>query len=221
MLEVKNLRAKVEGREVLKGVNISLEPGNIVVLTGPNGSGKSTLARAIMGDPRVEILEGSVVLDGEEITDLPPEGRFKKGIFLSFQTPPEFEGIKIGEFLLRVSGKSGESAVKELKELVKRVGLTEDFLYRELHKGLSGGERKRIELLQALFLDPRYIVFDEIDSGVDVESVEQFIKIVKEMANEGKGILYITHNPLSLELLKDYPILRMEGGKIIENGRKD
>ena len=221
MLEVRNLHATVEGREVLKGVSLSLEPGEIVVITGPNGSGKSTLARAIMGDPRVEITKGSILLDNEDITELPPEERFERGLFLSFQNPPEFEGVKIGEFLLKASGKTGETSIKELKDLTKKVGLSPSFLFRELHRGLSGGERKRVELLQALFLKPRYIIFDEIDSGVDVESVELIVNIVKELAEKDTGILYITHNPLSLDLLKGYKTLRMEGGKLVENGRKN
>ena len=212
MLEVKDLRARVEGKEVLKGVNLSLSPGEILVITGPNGSGKSTLARAIMGDEAVEVTKGKILLDGEDITELPPEERFKRGIFLSFQTPPEFEGIRIGDFLLEVSGKKGEKGVRKVKEVLKRVGLGEDFLYRELHRGLSGGEKKRLELAQALLFDKKYLIFDEIDSGVDVESVEQFLKIVEELREGGKGIIYITHNPLSLQLLSGKRTLRMEGG---------
>ncbi len=220
MLKVSDLHARVEEKEILKGVSIELTPGSIVVITGPNGSGKSTLARTIMGDERIEVTSGSIEVEGEDITDLPPEERFKKSVFMTFQLPPEFEGIRIGDFMMKVSGREDISAIKEMKELLKRVGLDESFLFRELHRGLSGGERKRLELFQALFLKPKYIILDEIDSGVDIESVRKMVEIVKEMKERGHAILYITHNPLSLELLKDETILKMEGGKIVDNNRK-
>ncbi len=215
MLEVVDLHARVEGKEVLKGVNLSLREGDILVLTGPNGSGKSTLARAIAGDERVEITKGDVLLDGESILGLTPEERFKKGMFLTFQAPPEFEGIPVGSFLLRISGKGEREALEELKELVEKLGLPKNVLFRELHRGLSGGEKKRLELLQALFLKPRFVILDEIDSGVDIESIEKIVELVKELARDGSGILYITHNPRSLELLGRYKVLRMEEGRII------
>ncbi len=218
MLRVEDLHAWIEGKEIVKGVDLEVNKREIVVVTGPNGSGKSTLARTIMGDPKVEVKEGSIIFKGEDITDLPPEERFERGIFLTFQVPPEFEGVKIGEFLMKVKGREDLETLKELKEIFRRVGLKEEFLFRELHRGLSGGERKRLELAQALFLGKDMIILDEIDSGVDIESVEMMISIIKDLKKRA-GILYITHNPLTLKLLEDERIIRMKEGRVVENGR--
>ncbi len=219
MLEVNDLHVRVEGTEILKGVTLSVEPGQLVVLLGPNGSGKSSLVRAVAGDPRYEVAAGKIFLDGDEITKLPPDERARRGLFLAFQSPPEIDGVTIATLLLRASGRERDPrAFSELVQLASRVGLDPSYLSRPVNLGFSGGERKRSELLQALFLDRRYILLDEIDSGVDVNGLRLFANIINELRDSGKGILLISHNPHILDYLHVDHVHVMRGGRILRSG---
>lgn len=211
MLKLENLTVKIEGKTILKNVYLELHPGEVVLLTGSNGSGKTTLLRAIAGDPRLDV-EGKIILDGEDITQLNPAERFKKGIFLTFQLVPDFEGLKVLDIL-----QSLNLPISDAKELFNRLGLNESFLYHEL-KGLSGGERKKFEIVQAFLTKQKYILLDEIDSGVDVESLKKIFELIIEMADSGKGVLYVSHSPFVRSIA--HRVISIKGGVLLEDSRK-
>ncbi len=217
MLVVEDLRAEVDGREVLRGVSLSLEPGKVVALVGPNGSGKSSLARVIMGDPRFRIISGRVILEGEDITDLPPEERARRGLFLAFQSPPDLD-VPLSRLLLAASGREDPRAFSEMVDAARRVGLDPAYLSRPANKGFSGGERKRSEVLQAIFLGRRYIIFDEVDSGLDVEGQRRMAEIIRDLASAGRAILLISHNPAFVRLVSPVRVHVMENGRIVKSG---
>ena len=219
MLEVRDLHARVEDKEILRGVSLAVEPGELVVLLGPNGSGKSSLVRTVAGDPRYEVVSGNIFLDGDDITRLSPNDRARKGLFLAFQSPPEIEGVTLATLLLRASGRERDpKAFAELAQLAPRVGLDPSYLSRPLNVGFSGGERKRSELLQALFLDKKYVLLDEIDSGVDVDGLKLFAGIINDLRASGKGILLISHNPHILDYVHVDRVYVMRDGRILRSG---
>ena len=231
-LQVENLSVEVEGKRILHGVTLSVGSGEIVVLMGPNGSGKSTLALTIMGHPRYKVVSGDILLDGESILNLYPEERALRGIFLVFQSPPEVRGVRIRTFLQAMRNKkSGKpltgrvsSASKEyarLVEALKEVGLSEAYMGREVNVGFSGGERKRLEFAQALIFDPRIVVLDEPDSGLDVEGVSLIANEISNMAKGGKGVLLITHYARLLRYLDVDRVVVLVNGKIVAIGGKD
>jgi len=219
VLAVNNLHARVDDKEILRGVSLQLEPGKLVVLVGPNGSGKSSLVRTIAGDPRYEVTSGQILLDGEVATTLSPEERAERGIFLAFQSPPELEGVTLTTLLLRAAGRDRDPrAFSELLQLARRVGLDPSYLSRPVNLGFSGGERKRSELLQAIFLDRKYILLDEIDSGVDINGLRLFADIINNLRASGKGILLISHNPHILDYLTVDVVHEMRDGRILRSG---
>lgn len=219
MLEVEDLHVRVGEKDVLKGVSLRVAPGELVVLLGPNGSGKSTLLRTVMGDPRCRVVSGRVLLGGEDITGLPPDERARKGLFLAFQSPPEIDGVTLASLLLRASGRERDvRAFSELTSLASRVGLNPSYLSRPLNVGFSGGERKRSELLQALFLDRKYLLLDEVDSGVDVDGLRTIADILNDLRSSGKGILLVSHNPHILDYLSVDRVLVMRDGRIVRSG---
>ncbi len=211
MLRVEDLHVRVEGKEIVKGVDLEVEKGEIVVLMGPNGSGKSSLLRAIMGDERLEV-EGRIELDGEDITELPTEERARKGLFLVFQSPPELEGVSMIELL----SKYGRDD-RRLEHIAMDLGLKGDYIRRSVNKGFSGGERKRSELLQALFVRPKYALLDEPDSGVDVEGMRVMARFINELKYTS-GVLLVSHNPLSLEHVDVDRVYVMVDGEIVNEG---
>ncbi|HID16506.1 MAG TPA: Fe-S cluster assembly ATPase SufC [Candidatus Atribacteria bacterium] len=222
MLEVEDLHVKVGGRKVLHGVSMCVAPGEIVALLGPNGSGKSTLLHAIMGDPRYKVISGSISLDGRDITGLPPDERAKLGLFLAFQSPPEIPGVTLASLLLRASGRERDAAAfSDLASLASRVHLDPSHLSRTVNVGFSGGERKRSELLQGLFLNRKYLLLDEIDSGVDAEGLKTVAKILDDLRNSGRGLVLISHNPNILDYLGVNRVLIMRDGRIVRSGGPD
>src|SRR3989344_5952714 len=188
-LVVKNMHVSVNGKKILKGINLEFEKGKVHVLMGPNGSGKSTLASVLMGDPRYQIDKGKIILDGEDITELPPDERAKRGLFLSFQYPSEITGVTMSNFLrtaynsLKKEKKDAINFHKFLKEKMTALGMDPQFSKRYLNEGFSGGEKKRAEMLQLSVLQPRYAILDETDSGLDIDS----IKIVGDAVNKLLG----------------------------------
>jgi len=197
MLKVENLHVSAEDREILKGVNLKINPGEFHVVMGPNGSGKSTLALTIAGHPKYRVTAGSIVFENVEITDLPPDERVKLGILLAFQHPHEVEGVRIIEFLqqvlMEIKGIDPVEAYDRIVEVAKDLWFTEEDLKRYVNVGFSGGERKRLELLQAILIEPKLLILDEPDSGVDVDSLSVISRKIEELHQRGTAILLITH----------------------------
>ncbi|NJE42257.1 Fe-S cluster assembly ATPase SufC [Thermococcus sp. GR6] len=229
MLNVENLKVAVGGKEILKGVNISVGDGEFHVIMGPNGSGKSTLALTIAGHPRYEIFEGRIIFNGEDITDLPPDERAKRGIMLAFQHPEEVEGVRIMEFLQQVlaevKGIDLAEAYDIIVEAAKGLWFKEEDLMRYVNVGFSGGERKRFEILQALLLEPKLLILDEPDSGVDVDSLSVISRKIEELHENGTAILLITHygrilqhldpSRFRVHVMKDGRIVLERGGEFV------
>lgn len=227
VLEVKNLFVKIKKNQILKNINLEFEKGKVNILLGKNGSGKSTLLNSIMGYPEINITKGQIFLKGENITKLEPNERAKKGIFLAFQNPPEIEGITILSFLKNsynaIKNKNLDITqfVKILNKKMKELNLNEEFRNRYLNFGFSGGEKKKFEILQMLLFEPKYIFLDEIDSGLDINSVKLVNKILKKLIEKKKSsITIITHNEKMIEDLKVDNVFVFEKGKLKEKGNE-
>lgn len=225
-LEIKNLHVEVDGKEIIKGVSLMFTPGKAYALMGPNGSGKSTLAYALLGHPKYKITKGKIILDGKDITTEKTEERAKKGIFLSFQNPAEIPGLSISNFLRHAVNNKHEKkySVPEfhqlLKEKMAELKMDSSFLKRSFNEGFSGGEKKRMEILQLALLEPRYAFLDETDSGLDVDA----IKIVAEAIGKMKkkmAIIVITHYKKFLEYLNPDEVSILCDGEIVASGGKD
>jgi len=192
LLKIEKLKAEGDSKEILKGINLRIKRGEIQALFGPNASGKSTLAQIISGNPKYKITGGKVFFEGKEITKLVPEKRIKLGIVLVWQSPPAVKGVKLSQLLEKIS-KGREFKIEEAK----------DFLEREINVDFSGGEKKISELLQVLSLNPKLVIFDEIDSGLDIKNLEKMTKIIKEkLVKNNISILLITHWGQILDFLK-------------------
>jgi Fe-S cluster assembly ATP-binding protein len=223
MLEIRDLFVEVDGKDILKGVSLSIKPGEIHALMGPNGSGKSSLSLAIMGHPKYKITKGEILLDGKSILDLKVNERAKLGLFLGFQYPNEIEGISITNFLRTSLAARGESPdIKSFHSLVKEkakdIGLSEETLKRGLNNGYSGGEKKRSEILQMSVLKPKIAILDEPDSGTDVDGLKVIANGIGESSNEGAGILLITHYNKILQHVKPDFVHVLVDGKIVKSG---
>lgn len=224
LLEIKDLRVGVEGKEILKGLSLSVNKGEVHVILGPNGSGKSTLMNSIMGHPDYTLLSGNILFEGEAIGDLAPFERARQGIFLSFQTPEEIPGITV-ENMLRtakqaITGKrEGIFAFRrELKATMAELQIDPSYAERYLNVGFSGGEKKRNEILQLLMLNPKLALLDETDSGLDVDAVHIVSNGVQKYHNEENACLIITHNTRILENLKVDKVHVLMNGVIVEEG---
>jgi Fe-S cluster assembly ATP-binding protein len=225
-LEIRDLRVKIEDKEILKGVNLDVAQGEIHALMGPNGSGKSTLAYALMGHPKYEITGGEVLLDGVNVVEMEADERAKKGLFLAFQYPSEIPGVTVMNFL-RTALKARQNGGKDLsisefrKLLQKKMSLLkmeESFLSRYLNEGFSGGEKKRMEILQLTVLQPKIAVLDETDSGLDIDALRTVSDGVNSMAGPDFGALVITHYQRLLNYIKPHFVHVMLNGQIVVNG---
>lgn len=214
MLKTKLLTVVAQGIRVLDGVNIEVKPGEVVAVMGPNGSGKTTLARAIMGDPRLEI-HGEIYFGGKKLNGKSPSERSQDGIFLSFQNPPEIEGINYQYFLDSVL--EGVDSDK-VKELAKEIGIKDELFSKDLNVNFSGGERKKLEMLQAMLKDPELLVLDEVDSGLDIDSIRVVDKLIKLVQSKGKAILVITHYTKIFSDIKPDRVYVLVGGKVVDEG---
>ena len=213
ILEVKDLTVKVEGKPILKSVTFSLKSGESHILFGPNGSGKTTLISALMGLPTYEATQGTILFNGTDITTKTVEERAKLGMAVSFQNPPEITGVKLADLLKLCLGKTTEDAFStEEQRLIEAFRLA-DFLNRDLNVGFSGGERKRSEILQLIFLKPKLLLLDEPDSGVDVESLKLIAtEIQRYVESSGSSALVITHKGDILEYVKaKYGCILLDG----------
>lgn len=220
MLKLKNLKANIENKEILKGIDFEFEKGKIYAVMGPNGSGKSTLSYAIMGHPAYEIAEDSeILLEGEDIKEMEADERAQKGIFLSFQSPLALSGVKVYQLLqLALNGKKDPLTIRqEAQKYAKELGISEDLLSRPLNEGASGGERKKMEVLQAAVLDKKLLIFDEVDTGVDVDALKSISKFLTKHKKD-KTYIIITHYNRILHHLKPDYVLIMVKGKIVKVG---
>ncbi|MBI3120640.1 MAG: Fe-S cluster assembly ATPase SufC [Candidatus Kerfeldbacteria bacterium] len=224
--EIRDLTVNLpSGTAAVEHFSLAMFPGEVHVLLGPNGSGKSTLAQAILGHPSYPISSGQLLLDGEPIQNLPTHERARRGIFLSFQHPIAVPGVSVATVLRRSSKAWGRPEVSsadfraQLKQTLERVGLEEAFMKRGLHDGFSGGERKKTELAQALLLQPRVMILDEIDSGLDVDAVRRIAREIQSMVTSFQpSILLITHNTRILHELVPKGVHVLHGGHLVTSG---
>lgn len=235
MLRIKNLHVSVAGHEVLKGVDLTINAGEVHAIMGPNGSGKSTLSKVIAGHPDYTVTEGSIEYDinfkHQNILDMPPDERAKEGIFLAFQYPVEIPGITNFTFLQSAFnsvckhqgiGEMDESSFREfVSKKAELVDMDPKFLQRSINEGFSGGEKKRNEILQMAVLNPRFSVLDETDSGLDIDALKIVATGVNKLKNSENAILLITHYQRLLDyIIPDY-VHVLAGGRIVESGTKD
>ena len=226
-LRIARLQAAVETKEIIHDLSLTIEPGTVHALMGPNGSGKSTLANALMGHPKYVVTGGTVELDGQDITALPPDKKAKAGLFLSPQYPPEIAGVSVASFL-RLAASAARGAMlnpiefqKELYAAMDALHIDRSFAIRHLNVGFSGGEKKRLEILQLMLLHPTYAVLDETDSGLDVDALKTVADGINRFRGAARGVLLITHYNRILEYVRPDYVHIMKEGKIIQSGGKD
>ncbi len=228
LLEIRGLHVEVDGKRVLKGVNLKVERGEVYVIMGPNGSGKTSLAMAIMGHPSYKVVEGDIVFKGESIASLPVEERGLRGIFLGFQNPVEVPGVRLSTLVIASYNKrrgledltkpSDPRLLQRMMRVAEDVGLAREHLYREVNIGFSGGERKRAEILQLLLLEPELTILDEPDSGLDVDGVWMVAKIIDALRKKGRSVLLITHYARVLSYVKPDKVAVLVDGRIVDRG---
>ncbi len=234
MIEIKNLHVNVEGNEILKGLNLTIKPGEVHAIMGPNGSGKSTLAKAVAGHPSYEITDGSIDFtvnnQAKDLLELDPDVRSKEGIFLGFQYPIEIPGITNLNFLQEsfnevceyqgVQTLSEEDFLEFLRPKLEELKITQDFLYRPVNEGFSGGEKKKNEILQLKILNPRLALLDETDSGLDVDALKVVAGGVNTFKSKFNSTLLITHYQRLLNYIEPDFVHILSDGKIVESGDK-
>jgi len=223
-LEVRGLHATVEGKEILRGIDLTVRQGEIHALMGPNGSGKSTLSNVIMGRPGYVVTEGSVVLNGEDITVLTADERAKRGLFLAMQYPTEIPGVSVVNFLRTAYQSTKGTQVsalefrKHMKTQMERLGVEDSMVQRYVNQGFSGGEKKRNEVLQLAVLEPQIALLDETDSGLDIDSLKLVAESVNELVGPELGVLVITHYQRMLNYITPQYVHVMMQGKIVKSG---
>lgn len=230
-LHIDNLHVRVDGKEVLHGVSLTVNQGEVHAIMGPNGSGKSTLSQAIFGHPQYEVTEGRIVFDGTDITTLSPDKRANMGLFLAFQQPHSIPGVNIGTFLKQAINakrhfqhpKEGGMKMSEyrevLKQAMKNVHMKKEFAERYLNTGFSGGEKKKSEILQMALLKPDIAVIDEIDSGLDVDALRVVAENINALrAEQQMGVVIITHYPRILQYIVPDHVHILRNGELVESG---
>lgn len=231
MLEIKNLRVGVEGREILKGIDLSIQPGETHAIMGPNGSGKSTLAQALAGREGYEFTAGSVQYNGQDLLDLAPEERVREGLFLAFQYPVEIPGVNTTYFLRAavnaIRTHRGEEELnaaeflKLMREKIQLLKVDESLFKRSVNEGFSGGEKKRAEILQMALLDPTMAVMDETDSGLDIDALKIVANGVNHLKHENNAQLIITHYQRLLNYIVPDYVHVLYDGRIVKTGGKE
>ncbi|MGZ5309915.1 MAG: Fe-S cluster assembly ATPase SufC [Solirubrobacterales bacterium] len=227
-LEIRDLHVRIDEKDILKGLNLEVEKGKIHALMGPNGSGKSTLANAIMGHPGYEVTEGTISFKGEDITEASPEERSRAGVFMAFQYPVAIPGVTVTKFLRMAMNahreNAGEDPIKlkdfrkTVEEAMELANIPKDFSSRYLNEGFSGGEKKRMEILQLALLRPEMAVLDETDSGLDIDALSVVAEGVNRYAGPDMGVLIITHYQRILHLVKPDFVHVMFDGRIVKEG---
>ncbi|HCV1337014.1 TPA: Fe-S cluster assembly ATPase SufC [Staphylococcus aureus] len=225
-LEMKDLHVSIEDKEILKGVNLTINTDEIHAIMGPNGTGKSTLSSAIMGHPSYEVTKGEVLLDGVNILELEVDERAKAGLFLAMQYPSEITGVTNADFMRSaINAKREEGQEINLMQFIKKLDKNMDFLdidkdmaQRYLNEGFSGGEKKRNEILQLMMLEPKFAILDEIDSGLDIDALKVVSKGINQMRGENFGALMITHYQRLLNYITPDKVHVMYAGKVVKSG---
>ena len=228
-LEIKNLFVHAEDKKILNDFNLSIKKGEIHAIMGPNGTGKSTLSKVIIGNNHYVIDKGDILVDGKSIKDMPTYERARMGIFLCFQSPVAIEGISNSEFIRTAMNSNTEkpvglySFIKDLEKNIDELKMDKDMMHRSLNQGFSGGERKKNEILQILMLKPRLIIFDELDSGLDVDSLKIVCDNINKYLSENKdtSVLFITHYTRILNYIKPTHVHMMNNGTIVRSGDFD
>ena len=224
LLEIKNLNVNAEEKQILKGIDLTINKGEIHVIMGPNGSGKTTTANAILNNPAYNKTGGSIIFDGEDITDMRTDEIARKGVFMSFQLPEEIPGVSVANFLKYAKNKVTGKPVKifqfkdELKKYMEDLNMNPENIERSLNVGFSGGEKKKNEILQMLVLNPKLAILDETDSGLDVDAIKTVSKGIEMFKNDENAVLIITHNMRILENLKVDFVHVLIDGKIVTTG---
>ena len=227
ILEIKDLYARVEEKEILKGVNLTIKTGEVHAIMGPNGTGKSTLSSIIMGSPKYQVTAGDILFNGESILPLQVDERARKGIFLAYQYPAEVPGVTNSDFIRAamkaVSGVNPSlfSFIKNYDKACNELKMPDDLAHRYLNEGFSGGEKKRNEILQMKMLKPKFAILDEIDSGLDVDALRIVGENVYDMVSDNFGCLLITHYQRLLDYIKPDYVHIMINGKIVKTGGKE
>ncbi|SRR5690606_3212298 len=231
MLKINNLHASVEGKGILKGINLEVKPGEVHAIMGPNGSGKSTLAAVIAGNEDFEVTEGSVSFNNEDISELAPEERAHKGIFMSFQYPTEIPGVTVTNFMKTAINETRKAQgleempanemLKKIREKSEMLEIDRKFLSRSLNEGFSGGEKKRNEIFQMAMLEPKLAILDETDSGLDIDALRIVADGVNRLKSKDNATIVITHYQRLLDyIVPDYVHVLFDG-KIVKSGGKD
>lgn len=231
MLKIKNLHANVEGKEILKGINLEIKAGEVHAIMGPNGSGKSTLASVIAGKEEYEQTEGEIILENEEISELEADERARKGVFLSFQYPVEIPGVSVTNFIKTAINETrkaqgleempAKDMLKKIKEKSELLEIKRGFLSRSLNEGFSGGEKKRNEIFQMAMLEPKFAMLDETDSGLDIDALRIVSNGVNKLKTKDNAIMVITHYQRLLNyIVPDFVHVLMDG-KIVKSGGKE
>jgi Fe-S cluster assembly ATP-binding protein len=231
MLEIKNLHASVEGKEILKGIDLSINPGEVHALMGPNGSGKSTLSNVLVGNPQYTVTQGTVTFRGKDLLQMPAEDRSHEGLFMSFQQPVEIPGVSMNNFMraaLNAKRKylgqppiSGGDFLKLVKEKREMVGLDASLTRRGVNEGFSGGEKKRNEIFQMAMLEPLLTILDETDSGLDVDALRIVAEGFNRLRTENTSAICITHYQRMLDYIKPDIVHVMMDGRIVRTGGPD
>lgn len=227
MLEIKKLNVEIDGTKILSNFSVSINPGEVHAIMGPNGSGKSTLANVIAGNPVYTVTSGNILFQGEDILDFSPDERAQKGIFLAFQYPVEIPGVSMTSFL-----RSAHQHIKEttpalpefnndIEKSMSLLNLPMQFKDRGVNEGFSGGEKKKAEMLQLSVLDPTFVMLDETDSGLDIDSLQIVAKNIKEWMKKEKGVLAITHYSRILKYIEPDFVHIMKDGAIVKTGGKE
>ncbi len=224
LLAINNLYVNADTKEILKGINLKINKGEIHVIMGPNGSGKTTTANAILNNPAYKKIQGNIMFEGEDITNLKTDEIARKGIFMSFQLPEEIPGITVNNFLKYAKNKITGKPVKifsfkdEVKKYMQELKMNTEYAERSLNVGFSGGEKKKNEILQMLVLNPKLAILDETDSGLDVDAIKTVSKGIEMFKNENNAVLIITHNTKILHNLKVDYVHVLVNGKIVKTG---
>jgi Fe-S cluster assembly ATP-binding protein len=225
-LVIEGLQASVEGKEILQGVSLDIKGGEVHAIMGPNGTGKSTLASAIMGHPKYEITGGTVELDGADVLSMPVDERARAGLFLAMQYPSEIAGVTNSDFLRSaINARRGEGNelslirfIRQMEAKMKTLEMNPAFAHRYLNEGFSGGEKKRNEILQMMLLEPKMVILDEIDSGLDIDAMRIVAAGVNELRSEERGFMIITHYQRLLSYIRPDVVHVMMRGAIVKSG---